>query len=465
MAQKGAAEAAEPIAPAEFANLMTAVGPFESNPHIAVACSGGADSLALSLLLHEWAAGRNARITALTVDHRLRPESASEARRVRSWLRQRGMRHCVLVRPEGPLNGNLQAAARRVRYDLMTSWCEAHGVLHLALAHHRDDQAETLLLRLARGSGVDGLAGMATISETSSMRYLRPLLDIPGARLRATLRERRQHHVDDPSNVDDAFRRVRLRKAAPILAEEGLTAERLAATARSMARARDALQHQTSECLAACATLYPEGYCRVEEDILLAAPEEIALRALSRLVTCVGGREYPPRLQRLARLYGALTAPDGLRGGRTLSGCRILRWRGSLLICREARAATETCALDGMLRWDGRFRIDSAAPAGLRVRRLGQAGWRAARARQGDLDGAHVPPAVRPSLPAFWDLDDVAYIPHLKYVRPGLERPENAIREVIFAPVRPLTDAEFEFGVRSANLRPAARVPLAGRNM
>ena len=153
----GAEAPAPPLGSREFASLFGALGPFEARPHLAVACSGGADSMALALLLHDWARSAGGSLTALTVDHRLRPESAAEAGRVAEWMRARGIAHEVLVRPDTPLTGNLQAEARRIRYALMSEWCRRRGVLHLALAHHLEDQAETLLLRLARGSGVDGV--------------------------------------------------------------------------------------------------------------------------------------------------------------------------------------------------------------------------------------------------------------------------------------------------------------------
>ncbi len=451
MARGRAGEISTPIEQSEFADLMASVGPFEAAPHVAVACSGGRDSLALSLLLHDWTESRNGRVTALVVDHRLRPESGTEIRRVRQWLRQRGIRHRVLVRPDEPLTTNLQAAARDARYRLMSDWCAANGVLHLGLGHHLEDQAETVLLRLARGSGVDGLAAMAKISETSRVRYLRPLLETSRDRLRATLRARRQPHIEDPSNENPDFQRVRLRRAQPILDAEGLTARRLAVTADSMGRARTALERAAARCLARCATLYPEGYCLLDEGPLRAAPEEVTLRCLARVVSCIGGRTYPPRLQRVERLYDALMAEDGLRGGRTLAGCRIVRWRKKLLVCREARAATGVLTADAGGRWDERFDVGSSPHAALQIRRLGLDGWRDAHRRRPDLAALSLPPAVRPSLPALWDLDGVVYIPHFRYIRPDPALDPSAIPEVSFIPARPLTTAEFAMANRRVN--------------
>ncbi|HZD25370.1 MAG TPA: tRNA lysidine(34) synthetase TilS, partial [Alphaproteobacteria bacterium] len=159
-----------PLTAAEFAALMAPFAPFEATPALAVAVSGGADSLALALLADGWARRRGGVATALTVDHGLRPEAAAEARRVGRWLAARGIPHRILRwRGDKPATA-VQAKARAARYALLADWCRRHGVLHLLTAHHRGDQAETVLMRLAHGSGVDGLAGMARQRRLEGLR-------------------------------------------------------------------------------------------------------------------------------------------------------------------------------------------------------------------------------------------------------------------------------------------------------
>lgn len=430
-----------PIGRAEFACLMKAVGPFETAPRLAVGCSGGADSLALTLLLHDWASAQGGGVTALTIDHRLRPESAAEAKCVADWLRDRTIPHEILTRPDTPVVGNLQAAARAARYDLMSRWCVRHDVLHLALAHHGEDQAETVLLRLARGSGVDGLAAMTPVAETASVRLIRPLLDLPKARLRATLAARGAAHIDDPSNENASFARVRFRKSAPMLASEGLTVRRLCDTARRMSRARQALDHAAADLLARSAALHPEGYAYFDRAALGAAPEEIALRALARMLGCIGGTPYPPRLERLERLYAALTGPKGFESARTLMGCRIAPAHDQVLICREPRAAKEAMPADGEVLWDGRFRLTVDGDPRFELRRLGRKGWAEIVKASPEMRKTAVPAAVRPSLPTFWHLDVVASVPHLNYVYRGTEFVPPRVRDLRFAPVRPLSSA------------------------
>ena len=426
-----------------FAALMDALGPFEPAPQVAVACSGGADSMALALLAHDWAVTAGGRATALTVDHRLRPDSAAEAQTVANWLRARGMAHEVLTRSDQSVKGNVQAAARAARYALLSAWCASNRVLHLLLAHHREDQAETVLLRLARGSGVDGIAAMAPIAEHGTVRVLRPLLGVSRSDLVATLRAADQAYVEDPSNADDAFARVRLRRTSSLLAAEGLTVDRLCETAARAGRARAALEQATTMLLARAVEIQPEGYGCVDLSPLRDAPEEIGLRALAATIACVGGRAYTPRLERLERLYDSLRCPGGFRSGRTLGGCRIVPWRRGALVCREPRAAGEVRRASGTFVWDSRFRIRMGRKSGFEVRRLGRKGWADAVAVCPELRNSPIPAAVRPSLPAFWGLDGLACVPHLNYVRPGVGRDISTAMRVVFAPARPLSSASF----------------------
>ena len=405
--------------------------------------------MALTLLLQDWVRSLGGKLTALTVDHGLRPESAAEASQVAGWLRHRKIDHVILTRPAGSFGGNLQAAARKARYALMSAWCADRRVLHLFLAHHLEDQAETVLLRLARGSGVDGLAAMAPVIETPDLRLLRPLLGVPRARLAATLAAAGQAHVEDPSNVNAAFGRVRLRRAAPLLDREGLTAARLGATARRMARARTALEAVTARLLADAATLYPEGYAVFGLAPFRTAPREVALRGLSRLLTVVAGVDYPPRFGRLERLMEQMLSDDGFGGGRTLGGCRVLPRKGRLLICREPRAASDVVpASGGEILWDGRFRLRIDGASRGEVRRLGRKGWTELVAKCPDLRSTTIPAAVRPSLPSLWYLDDVVSVPHFNYVRRGADADIDLpiVRETTFAPMRPLTGAGFVSG-------------------
>jgi tRNA(Ile)-lysidine synthase len=426
-----------PIGAAEFAALMAGFAPFEARPRLAVAVSGGADSMALALLARDWAEARSGDLTALTVDHGLRPAAAAEAAQVGRWLAERGVAHRVLVREGGYHPGGVQAAARAARYRLLEDWCRQAGVLHLLVGHHREDQAETLLLRLARGSGLDGLAGMAALAEHAACRLLRPLLGVARARLAVTLQAAGQGWIEDPSNRDATYARVRIRQAEARLGDIGLGAERLAATAARLGRARAALERVVGALLARAAMLHPAGFVRLDPPALLEAAEETGLRALAAVLTMVGGEAYPPRLDRLERLHGELV--QGLPGGgRTLGGCRILMRRGAILICREPAAmAPAVAAPPGeTVAWDNRFRLflPPGASPGLVLGALGGI------AVPGTLV---LPAAVRAGLPALADEKSVVCVPALGYVRGGVAARWLRSTTLLFRPTRPLSGAGF----------------------
>ena len=434
-----------PLAHAEFADNMAALGPFEAAPHIAVSCSGGPDSMALALLADTWVRSCGGAATALVVDHGLRPNSAQEAEAVRAWLAETGIAAVVLRWQEPRPASDRQAAARRARYALLRRWCREAGVLHLLLGHHRQDQAETFLLRLARGSGVAGLAAMAPIHETGDVRLLRPLLDVPRQRLLAYLQSEGRPYVQDPSNEDCAFARVRMRGILPALEREGLHESRMVGTVRRLARARAALEAQATALLARAAAVYPEGYATLTPALICEAPAEVGLRALSRLLASIGGNEYGPRLERLERLYGWLADRQSAGAGRTLGGCRIIWRAGGVLVCRESAAVGEPVAARDGVVWDGRFRLATGGcvPNGVRIAKLGSDGWgQLARARSG-LRKIDLPAAVRVSLPAVWDLDEVVAVPHLSHRQDRENSKALPVEDIAFVPVRPLSAAAF----------------------
>jgi tRNA(Ile)-lysidine synthase len=434
-----------PLTDADFARAMARLAPFEPCPILAVAVSGGADSLALALLADHWARDRGGAVTALTVDHRLRPESAAEAAAVGAMLKSRDIDHEVVVWHGPHPHHNLQAAARTARYRLLVEWCGRRGVLHLLTAHHQDDQAETLILRLGRGSGLAGLAGMAPMAEDGPVRLLRPLLAVPAARLRSTLRSARQDWVEDPSNHNPIFARARVRAERAGLAKAGLSAPRLAETCRHLARARVALEHQVERILVRATTLHPAGFALVDPTHLAAADEEIGLRALAALIATIGAEAYPPRFERLARLAQPLFAGT-LAGGRTLGGCRILPYRGRVLIHRELAAVAPPAGLpeDGAeLVWDNRFLIRTApGNAGrpdLHIGALGVESSAGMRAIVPAEPAHHLPKGVWPSLPALWRHDTLLSVPHA-----GWRRPDSGLGfEVRWRPARSLCGSGF----------------------
>ena len=433
---------------------MRGVEPFESKPTLAAAVSGGPDSLALCLLADRWARARGGRVLALTVDHRLRPESAKEARQVARWLEARAIAHRILVWDAPKPGANRAALARAARYRLMIAEAAGQGILHLLLAHHLDDQAETLLLRLARGSGVDGLAAMSPLVELADLRLLRPLLPVPKARLVATLQAMGQDFVEDPSNRSAASARARLRQPLAAIADAGLTARRLAETARRMGRARQALEQAAATLAARAVAIHPAGFARLDPRMLAQGSEETVLRVLARSLMAVAGAAYPPRLENLETLARALTAP-GFRG-RTLHGCRVLPQGLGLLICCESAAVAGKIPLPAgaWVRWDGRFAVRARAGSGLSVGALGEAGWVSIMRAGAALPGIPRPAAL--TLPAIWAGKRLVAVPCLGPAcaevngRRAAQTGKIPKYSAVFAPPAPLAPGGFAIALAAA---------------
>jgi tRNA(Ile)-lysidine synthase len=293
----------------------------------AVAVSGGGDSLALMHLLRDWAKAEGvAPPVVLSVDHGLQRGSRANARRVQEWARALGLKAQILSWKGPKPQADIEAAAREARYRLMGEWCRVHGIAALYAGHTRDDLAETFLLRLARGSGLDGLAAMRSIAPYpvkgfGGLRLVRPMLGFERQALRTDLTARAQEWIEDPMNLDPRFGRVRIREAVSLLEQAGLSATRIADAAIHLGRAREALEMVTASVLVrACRAV--DGRVLVEVSALKAAPREVGLRALSRVLTAVSGQAYGPRFERLERLFDSIVE-GGLGGGRTLHGCRL----------------------------------------------------------------------------------------------------------------------------------------------
>jgi tRNA(Ile)-lysidine synthase len=321
---------------ARFFAAMSALG-FESTPEkIALALSGGGDSVALLHLLKGWAdancaRGKSTALHALIVDHGLRKGSGADAKRAAAIARKAGWHAHVLEWTARKPKSNIENAAREARYALLGRWCKSHKAYALFVAHTCDDLVETFLLRLGRGSGVDGLSAMSArppypIEGFQELSILRPLLDFGRDELRNYLQENDAAWIEDPMNSDPRFSRVKVRALVPLLEEAGIPRGRIAAAARHLARARAALEADVAAFFESHTRVSDGGAILMDGTALERAPREIALRALSSALNRVTGHQtYRPRFERLEALYGALSAAvagEPFRA-RTLGGCRI----------------------------------------------------------------------------------------------------------------------------------------------
>jgi tRNA(Ile)-lysidine synthase len=286
--------------------------------------------MALLRLFAEWSKAKRRYLpTVLIVDHGLREGSAKEAVSVAKWAGEAGIEAQVL-RVSGPRpRANIEEKARAARYALMGEWCAKQGVPALFVAHTLDDQAETFLLRLGRGSGVDGLSGMRPyapfpVKGFPGVVLMRPLLDFRRAELRAYLEASGVRWLEDPMNADSRFARTRIREAIPALEGAGVPVSRIASAAAHLARARDALEAETENFLASHARVQRDGSALLDAAALGGARREIGLRALSAVLMSVSGETYRPRFVGLERLFGALVN-GSFSSARTLHSCRVGR--------------------------------------------------------------------------------------------------------------------------------------------
>ena len=356
---------------------------------LALAVSGGPDSTQLMYMVAAHRTG--ALVHVLSVDHGLRPGSAEELQQVARLAGDLGLPHTIL-RWEGlkPETG-VQAAARKARYRLMAEWCIDHGFTNLVTAHNLDDQAETVLMRLARGSGADGLAAMNHKTDIFGVTLLRPLLGVPHNRLVASLAAEARTAIEDPSNADPKFERVRLRQARPARDQLGLEDKALAATARRMARAVAALEQMAAQAISRHAEFSEFGHCVIHTQGFLEEPDEVIIRGLARCLNAVGGGRRPPGDEQLEGVLAALK--EGSAKPVTLAGCRAVFRGGQLVLGREFGRISELempFSPSGKMVWDNRFEIGSAGSdtLGVTVGPLTPADW------------VRLKP-VRPHLPAF----------------------------------------------------------------
>ncbi len=431
-----------------FTQSMGCYMPFESSPHLAVAVSGGSDSMALCLLAQRWATERGGAITAVTVDHGLRSASADEARQVNRWLKRYGINHVILDwKGEKPTAG-IQDAARNARYMLLSQWCRDHDMLHLLLGHQRDDQIETFWQRMIRGSGLYGLSGMATVTERYGVRLLRPLLSQSRKALRDWLEERKQPWLDDPANDDMRYSRSHIRQHRQQWQGELIDDARIAGNISSLGRSRQVHEKQLSAQAVRAFQIYKEGYARIDRERFAVLPQDVALRLLNAIVRIIGAGTAP-RMAKTRHLLADISSST-FTGG-TLNGCQLQPQGASqeyILLLREPQAIAPAMKLtQGLKRWDNRFliRCDGLADDDeLYVRAMSPAEVAALYHHQDErgVSSKHIPKPVWRTLPAITHLDEVITVPHINHGNLELERLLPDIH-VCFAPMQPLLSAPF----------------------
>jgi tRNA(Ile)-lysidine synthase len=308
-----------------YLDLEAFFAPLGKAKKLLLAVSGGPDSVALMLLAAGWAGRGETPIEIATVDHALREGSRQEAEQVTNWARALGFRHHVLTWEGEKPRTRLQERAREARYRLLTECAASIGADHVVAAHHADDQAETVLLRLTRGSGPAGLAGMAAFTPLGAVTLARPLLDVPKADLIAFCQAAGHPFFHDPSNENSAFARTRLRTLAALLDAEGLDRASLLRLARRAARAEAALAATAASTRQRLPAQRGSKGAKIAGEALVRLPEEIFLRVLEAEVLAFSEGHDRLRLDRLERAAAEILADLRKKHvfAATLGGARI----------------------------------------------------------------------------------------------------------------------------------------------
>lgn len=351
--------------------------PDQLPPRLGVAVSGGGDSVALMHLLHDIARVELVDLFAATVDHGLRPESVTEAICVAEQAAGLNIPHETLQWQGWDGVGNLQDQARQARYRLLTDWANRNDIPAIALGHTADDQAETILMRLGRAAGVTGLSGMSWVREQSGVSLLRPMLGITRQSLRDYLSGIGVSWIEDPSNQDLKFDRIKAREALTGLEPLRISAQSLSRVAENLAQAHEALARYTLES-ARRVTAEDGGDICVDRNGFELLPVEIQRRLIVGITAWIAGPGYPPRGAAVDQAVAAVRDAKTL----TLAGCLLIPHGDKMWFCRELNAvATEITAPEKL--WDDRWLLSGPRTVGAEVRALGEAGlpqvpeWRA----------------------------------------------------------------------------------------
>lgn len=392
----------------EFNSYISALKGIDGQKRFAVAVSGGGDSMALVLLMNEWAKEKSVEVVALTVDHDLRADSKKEAQQVHTWLEEHGIEHHILIwnKKSIPQSG-LQEQAREARYALLAEFCLENKISHLMLGHNQEDQIETFWMRLSSGSGPDGLACMNKITNKGGLVLLRPLLDASRDALRQTCQRFNQDWIDDPSNQKEDFKRVRFRKTMGFLEEEGFTKNRVLKTIEKMSKTRRFLEKITKEIAQKVLTRYSLGYVVLDKHGWDKLDDFMQERLLREALKYVSFNKYAPRSQSLEELCNSIRSKKF--AGKTLAGCEIFIKEGNIYACQEERVIESGFTIHPGKKevWNRRILVHNTTDKDIDIKALGEDGAVLARKvleikNKKAEDVLSLPFKVLKTLPGIW---------------------------------------------------------------
>ena len=423
----------QPIDNHEFLKLIQGSDINGKYQHVAVGVSGGVDSLALCLLAQTWGQQNGIKITALTVDHGLRKESAREAAQVKSWLTRRGIPHVTLMLNEPFPRYGIQAFARKWRFQLLGDWCRINLADVVMLAHTIEDQMETICMRILADSGPEGLSGIRRNTVVGGLRILRPLLKISKGRLIATCSALNQGWVVDPSNQDTRYCRVKIRQLMPYIEKTGLESNKMIRLASAMEKLRNAFDNFSASFIKNNGGILKTGIAWINVSGFEKMPNKFKELLLLRLLVTVGGATWPSSKKKITRLIESLKQEKVIR--ITLGGCVIEKTiLGKIWIYREIkRRCLSVVIMPGeKRRWDNRFEVFQNFDKKLILEPLGEQGWRKIKRKEisgfSDIFDFSMPFHARITIPVARSLDDSLIIPHFGDMdQNNCEKPLNVI--------------------------------------
>lgn len=376
---------------------------------MAVAVSGGPDSLCLLFLAHKWASENNGKVVGLTVDHGLRSESKQEALKVHKLLQKHGIEHHILSWEEDKPKTRIQEKARSARYNLLINWCKLNNVQSLLLGHHRQDQEETFWMRLTCGSGLDGLSGIKEKSVKGGVTLIRPLLRVSKEQILQTLAENKLPWIQDPTNENPAFFRGRFRS---FIEKEGLNQDRLIKVIAKLNRDADFIHQSLLTMVASVVKLHDEGYITLEKNAFDDLHPALSQRLVSYLMVWFSGSHYTPRHEKVLGILEKLKSQSKFTAGGVMW---IIKERFILLIREQAKIENHVFlnSLESDILWDQRFFIKSDIQNVLKKK-----SFLAPLGHQPQLKkevNTQIPSSVWPTLPSIWCEGSVVSVPHLCY--------------------------------------------------
>jgi tRNA(Ile)-lysidine synthase len=364
---------------------------------LAVAVSGGADSMCLAFLSKKLL--KDTDIIALIVDHGLRSESAKEAKLVQKRLSRLAITSHILKWSGKKPTSNIQENAREARYDLLTKFCKKNKINCLLTAHNFDDQAETVLMRVYRGSGIDGISGMKAHSSYNSVEILRPLIGIKRTDIESYLKTNKIKWVDDPSNLNERFDRVKIRKLLRSLDDTDVWLERLNLLASNSARSADFINSEVEKTFKKFVHIDKLGFMSLRFTDFNSLHQEIALKILVKILGMFSGNIQQPRLQNLLKLENSIRNNEDC----CLSGVEIKHIKDNIYFIREFKAI-KSKVINGI--WDNRFKVSNQP-----VKALGADGWKQIKSLVEVKDCPHI--KVIYSLPAVIKNDRIIFVPFI----------------------------------------------------